>query len=53
MEEVKDALEEHKVSIKEREKRGKRFDTLGMTDEEMAKAQEEMFAQARRKMQQE
>ena len=51
VEESQELLKEHQQSVKQdREKKNQKKDT-GMTEEEMIKAQEEMFAKARERLQ--
>ncbi|KAJ3485040.1 hypothetical protein NLI96_g5239 [Meripilus lineatus] len=49
--EVEDVLKDHKQQLKEREKKVSKLEQSGMTEEELLKAQEELFAQSRAKFQ--
>jgi len=42
--EVEEVLKDHKQQQKERDKKTSKFDNLGMTEEELARKQEELFA---------
>ncbi|KZT12946.1 histone-fold-containing protein [Laetiporus sulphureus 93-53] len=50
-EEVEDVLKDHKQQQKDRERKVSKFEQSGMTEEELLKAQEELFAQSRAKFQ--
>ncbi|KAH9482621.1 Negative cofactor 2 complex subunit beta [Psilocybe cubensis] len=45
--EVESVLKDHKQQQKDREKKVSKFEKSGMTEEELAAAQEELFAQSR------
>ncbi|KIY49575.1 histone-fold-containing protein [Fistulina hepatica ATCC 64428] len=49
--EVEDVLSDHKKQLKDRERKSSKFDTSGMTEEELLAKQEELFAASRAKFQ--
>ncbi|KAJ3190179.1 negative cofactor 2 transcription regulator complex subunit ncb2 [Gaertneriomyces sp. JEL0708] len=51
LKDVTDVMNDHNKQAKEREKRVDKLKTSGMTQEELEKAQEQLFAQARMRMQ--
>ncbi|PWA02744.1 hypothetical protein BB558_001118 [Smittium angustum] len=52
IDEVKEAYSDHKIQqTRDRGKRGSKLDQLGMTQEELLKSQEELFAKARMRLQ--
>jgi len=50
--EVEEVLKDHKQQQKEREKKTSKFDKMGMTDEELARKQEELFAASKARFEQ-
>jgi len=50
-EEVQDVLKDHKQQQKEREKKVSKFEQSGLTEEELQRKQEELFAASRAKFQ--
>jgi len=49
--EVEDVLKDHKQQVKEREKKVSKLESSGLTEEELLKRQEELFAASRAKFQ--
>ncbi|KAI0786327.1 histone-fold-containing protein [Abortiporus biennis] len=49
--EVEDVLKDHKQQQKEREKKVSKFESSGLTEEELLRQQEELFAASRAKFQ--
>lgn len=48
---IKNLLNQHKESIKGREKKNSKFQNSGLTEEELLKKQEELFAASRNRLQ--